>query len=190
MKSHYEVLGVGVDADLDDLRRAYYGKAQILHPDRYATASDADWQQAEAQMKAVNAAWRTLRDPATRRRYDSELGLANTVDEDERPRVEGDPEELSDPDRRSSGFGRGARVLIAVVLIMSIAASLIAVVSQSDDHPGGWTASEIAALRFAALNSGMSAPQAECFVEAITSRYAPSDGLDPPVIQQVADACR
>jgi hypothetical protein len=36
----------------------------------------------------------------------------------------------------------------------------------------------------------MTAPQADCFVHAITTRYGPSDDVDRAVIQQVADACR
>jgi hypothetical protein len=64
------------------------------------------------------------------------------------------------------------------------------VVSQSDTQSARWSAAAIAELRFAALNAGMTAPQAECFVGAITSRYGPSDAIDWAVMQQVADACR
>jgi curved DNA-binding protein CbpA len=188
--SYYDVLGVGVDADLEDVRRAYHRKAQRLHPDCYGGSSDPERRRAEAEMKAVNEAWTTLRNFEARRRYDSELGLIDTDDEGENLGDE-DPWEEAESQPRSSAFRRaGVRLAITVVLIASIAASLIAVVSQSDHPPARWSATAIAELRFAALNAGMTAPQAECFVEAITSRYGPSDAVDWAVMQQVAGACR
>src|SRR5205814_1030853 len=48
MTSYYDVLGVAADADLEEVRRAYYRKAQRLHPDRYAGAPDPDRRRAEA----------------------------------------------------------------------------------------------------------------------------------------------
>jgi curved DNA-binding protein CbpA len=188
--SYYDVLGVGVDADLEDVRRAYYRKAQLLHPDRYARSSDPERRRAEAEMKAVNEAWNTLKNSEARRRYDSELGLIDTDEEDEGLGDE-DLWEESEPQPQTSGFRRaGVRLAITLVLITSIVASVIALVSQPDHQPARWSATAIAELRFAALNAGMTAPQAECFVEAITSRYGPSDAADWAVIQQVADACR
>lgn len=191
MTSYYDVLGVGVDADLEEVRRAYYRKARLLHPDRYARSSDPERRRAEAEMKAVNEAWNTLRNSEARRRYDSELGLIDADGEDEGLGDE-DPWEEAEPQARSSAFRRSAvRLTIALVLIAGIVASVIAaVVSQPDDQPARWSATAIAELRLAALNAGMTAPQAECFVEAITSRYGPSDAADRAVIQQVADACR
>jgi hypothetical protein len=190
MTSYYDMLGVGVDADLDEVRRAYYRKAQLLHPDRYARSSDPERRRAEADMKAVNEAWNTLRNSDARRRYDSELGLIDADDEDEGLGDE-DPLEEAEPQPRTSAFRRaGVRLAIALVLIASIAASVIAVVSQPDNQPARWSATAIAELRFAALNAGMTAPHAACFVEAITSRYGPSDAVEWALIQQVADACR
>ena len=190
MTSYYNVLGVGVDADLEEVRRAYYRKAQLLHPDRYAASFDPERRRAEAEMKAVNEAWNTLRNSEARRRYDSELGLIDADDEDEELGDE-DPWEEAEPQRPRSGFRRaGVRLAITLVLIASIVASVIAAVSQSDNQSARWSAAAIAELRFAALNAGMTAPQAECFVEAITSRYGPSDAVDWAVIQPVADACR
>jgi curved DNA-binding protein CbpA len=188
--SYYDVLGVGVDADLEEVRRAYYRKALLLHPDRYVRSSDPERRQAEAEMKAVNEAWNTLRNSEARRRYDSELGLIDAADEDEELGDEG-PWEEPEPQPPSSAFRRaGVRLAIALVLIASIVTSVIAAVSQSDNQSGRWSAAAIAELRFAALNAGMTAPQADCFVEAITSRYGPSDAVDLAIAQQVADACR
>jgi len=61
MASLYDVMGVAADADLDEVRRAYHRKAQIVHPDRYAASAPTDQQQAESEMKALNAAWSVQR---------------------------------------------------------------------------------------------------------------------------------
>lgn len=81
-------------------------------------------------------------------------------------------------------------MVIALVLIAGIVASGIAVVTQADNPSPRWSAGGIAELRSAAINAGMTAVQADCFVKAMTSRYGPSDNVDWPVIQQVTDACR
>jgi curved DNA-binding protein CbpA len=176
MTSHYDVLGVGADADLDEVRRAYYRKAQRLHPDRYAGSSDPERRQAEAEMKAVNVAWSTLKNPEARRRYDAELGVIGAGAEDER---------RGHDERRS-----GTRLAVACLLLLSIVASVIAAVSRSDDDSPRWSAGAVAELRFAALNAGLSTPQAECFVEAITRRYGPSEPVDPTITRQILNACR
>jgi hypothetical protein len=62
----YELLGVEADASVDEIRRAYRAKARELHPDR------AGPERAE-QMAALNDAFRVLRDPAARLRYDGTL---------------------------------------------------------------------------------------------------------------------
>ena len=190
MTSYYDVLGVGVDADVDEVRRAYHRKAQLLHPDHYAGAPDPERQRAEEEMKAVNKAWNTLKNPDARRRYDIELGLADADGEDDEFGT-GDLWDEAEPGPRPSLFRRrGLRFLIALVLIAGIVASVIAVLPRADDQSARWSATATAELRSAAISAGMTAPQADCFVKAITSRYAPSDQVDRAVIQQVADSCR
>lgn len=197
MTSYYDVLGVGVDADLDEVRRAYYRKAQVFHPDRYAGSSPEEQERAEAEMKALNAAWNTLRNPEARRSYDVDLGLVDDgrelglVDDDgghEAPADEDLWEE--EPHARPSVFRRGAVPLIIVLLLVAgIVASGIAVVFQADNPAPRWSTAGIAELRSAAINAGMTAAQADCFVEAMTSRYGPADDVDQAVIQGVVDAC-
>jgi hypothetical protein len=188
--SYYDLLGVGADADVSEVRRAYHRKAQLLHPDRFAASPEEERRQAEAEMKAVNAAWNTLKNPEARRRYDAGLGLTDTDDAEE-SLAAAEPWEEVEEQRRASGFSRrGVRFAVAFVVIVSIVASVIAAVSLPDDHVPRWSAGAIAELRFAALNAGLSAPQAECFVEAITRRYGPSEPIDPAVVQQVLAACQ
>ncbi|HKY77626.1 MAG TPA: J domain-containing protein, partial [Acidimicrobiia bacterium] len=133
MTSPYDVLGVGVDAPPEEVRRAYYRKAQLLHPDRFAGSSPEERERAEAEMKAVNAAWAALKTAEARRRYDVESGLLEVHAQDGATDG-GDlwPDEAlweSEPQARPTVFRRGAvPVVIVVVLVAGILASGIAVV--------------------------------------------------------------
>lgn len=66
--SHYDLLGVGPEADDATVRRAYVEQARRYHPDR--AGGDP------ARMRAVNEAWATLRDPVQRAHYDLTLQQA------------------------------------------------------------------------------------------------------------------
>ena len=75
-------------------------------------------------------------------------------------------------------------------LVAGIVASGIAVVFQSDNLSPRWSVNATAELRSAAIEAGMTAPEADCFVRAITSRYHPTEDVDPAVVQQIANSCR
>ena len=62
--THYELLGLGPDCSLDELRVAYRRLARLRHPD--VAGADAD----PEEMAAINEAWRVLSDDTRRRRYD------------------------------------------------------------------------------------------------------------------------
>ena len=195
MTSYYDLLGVGVDADIDEVRRAYYRKAQLLHPDRYVGSPDAEQRRAEAEMQAVNEAWATLRNADARRRYDLQLDLTHSAGEADAHGEDElgaeDPWDETEPQPQPSLLrGRRVPIAIALVLIAGIVASGIAMLFQPDGQPGRWSANSIANLRSAAVNAGMTPAQADCFLEAITSRYGPNDPFNPADIQQIAEACR
>lgn len=64
-RDYYEVLGVGRDADDEDIRRAFRRLARQYHPDVNREPG------AEQRFKDVNEAYEVLSDPEKRQRYDA-----------------------------------------------------------------------------------------------------------------------
>jgi curved DNA-binding protein CbpA len=182
MASYYDLLGVAPDADDEELRRAYLARAQLLHPDRHAGSPEPVRRQAEAEMKAVNEAWSTLKDPEARQRYDLALDLAWAE---------------AQPPSPPSFFRRaGVQLAIVVLIVAGLVGSLVAAVVSgggspaSEPGPDRWTPAAVSELRDAAIDAGFSPAQADCFVRSITSRFSPFDEVDRSVVEQVAASCR
>ncbi len=64
---HYQTLGVTSNADIAQIKRRYRQLVRQHHPDALPVAQR---ESAHAQMLAINQAWTTLSDPASRARYD------------------------------------------------------------------------------------------------------------------------
>ena len=64
-RDYYDVLGIGRDADEQDIKRAYRKLAMKYHPDRNPDNKDA-----EEKFKEVNEAYEILSSPEKKRRYD------------------------------------------------------------------------------------------------------------------------
>jgi curved DNA-binding protein CbpA len=71
--THYDVLGVRHDAAPDEIKRAFYDRARLYHPDAHAASPPGVRAEAERTMQALNSSWSVLRDPVRRRRYDRTL---------------------------------------------------------------------------------------------------------------------
>jgi len=68
---HYLILGIGPEADLEEVRSAYRAKMRLWHPDLLPGAPD-DVQQVATEMTArLNEAYRCLSDPGRRAAYDA-----------------------------------------------------------------------------------------------------------------------
>lgn len=68
LKNYYELFGIAVDADRDDIKRAYRQLARQYHPD--VRPNDP---KAAEQFKQINEAYQTLINVERRARYDTEL---------------------------------------------------------------------------------------------------------------------
>ena len=66
----YRVLGVGPDAEQDDITAAYRSLSQQVHPDRTIGLPDDERRRATERMVALNRAYEQIGDAETRRAYD------------------------------------------------------------------------------------------------------------------------
>lgn len=65
--THYDILGVGRDASLDEIKKAYRTASLRYHPDRNPS------EEAKQKFPEINNAYETLSDPQKRQMYDMEL---------------------------------------------------------------------------------------------------------------------
>lgn len=72
-RDHYQVLGVSRSATTTELHRAHRALVRRYHPDALTGADDATRAEAARRIREVNEAWRELRDPERRARYDLTL---------------------------------------------------------------------------------------------------------------------
>lgn len=80
-RSHYEVLGVRPGASADAVTAAYDRLSLLLHPDRLRTLQDAELlDRAAALYDRVGEAFRVLRRPNARTRYDQALARGSAGD--------------------------------------------------------------------------------------------------------------
>lgn len=66
MSSYYQVLGCEKNASQDELKKAYQGQVRKFHPDKNRLESSEDF-------LLLDKAWKTLRNPETRKAYDESL---------------------------------------------------------------------------------------------------------------------
>ena len=76
MATWYDVLGVLPDAEPDDIRAAWQARKAALDPGLLAGAPPEVQSAAGRARHAVEEAWRVLADPAARKSYDEQVGLA------------------------------------------------------------------------------------------------------------------
>ncbi len=64
MTDHYAALGLGSDASLADIKKAFRQKASLHHPDKNDAADAAE------RFRAAQQAYEVLSDPVQRKAYD------------------------------------------------------------------------------------------------------------------------
>lgn len=74
--NHYQTLGVAADAEDIVIQAAFRVLAQKYHPDKQPALEQPA---AQARMASINEAFRVLRDPVQRVRYDAALGNASAT---------------------------------------------------------------------------------------------------------------
>lgn len=128
--SHYDVLGVGPDADDREVRRAYLALARRHHPD--VSGGDA------TRMRAVNEAWATLSDPVARARYDQTIVVQprGPVMSEPGPIVDEDEASLADldddrPVRELIRLPRWLALVPAALFAVAVGAFVLGVVLLS-----------------------------------------------------------
>lgn len=70
-KDYYKILGVGKDAGEDEIKKAYRKRALVHHPDRHASASEAEKKEHEKKFKEIGEAYGVLSDSKKKARYDN-----------------------------------------------------------------------------------------------------------------------
>ncbi len=75
---YYRLLGVGRDASVDDIKRAYHRAAGIYHPDAHRLANEVVRNCLHLIFKRMSEAYRILNDYGRRKRYDTQLTQGGT----------------------------------------------------------------------------------------------------------------
>ena len=119
--THYQVLGVRPDAGAEEIRVAYLRLARRHHPDHPGGSDET--------MRAVNAAWQVLRDPARRAAYDREIGRPDPRDVfvEDHPDDDDEPDQWVDDTPITSAGQRGPLLTVAPPLLVLVAVGLFSV---------------------------------------------------------------
>ena len=66
-KNYYKILGISNDASQPEIKKSYFAKAKMYHPD---VCKDKD---AEEKFKEISMAYETLNDVTLRKKYDEHM---------------------------------------------------------------------------------------------------------------------
>ena len=98
-ETHYDVLGVDIDADLKLIKNAYFSLAKQFHPDRYHREDPETLKRIQAAFTVVAHAHETLRTPESRAAYDDKM--RKELEMRERRKAAGKSETLTAADRKT-----------------------------------------------------------------------------------------
>lgn len=161
-RDYYSVLGVTLDADQDEIRRAFRELAKRWHPDLFVNATPAERERAERHMRAIVAANETLSDPGRRATYD--LHRITLPEHRAMPRsaVYYDTYTASGSSSAQSANSNGAGQVFGTLLI----GLALAIVGRTLLHGGAQSTSSLV-IEFAVV-VGLLVLAAFCFMEGST----------------------
>jgi DnaJ-class molecular chaperone len=68
--SLYDVLGVARDASPSEIKKAFFKKSRVMHPDKWADSEPSVIEQKTTDFQALTEAHEELKDPERRKEYD------------------------------------------------------------------------------------------------------------------------
>ncbi|EFA85221.1 DNAJ heat shock N-terminal domain-containing protein [Heterostelium album PN500] len=71
--NHYEILGIEVNADYKDIKKAFSSKVLLYHPDKLVLSEQQHDVVDIDMFQKIQQAWECLRDPENRSKYDAYL---------------------------------------------------------------------------------------------------------------------
>ncbi|MFC1585589.1 DnaJ family molecular chaperone [Fibrobacterota bacterium] len=75
MRKYYEILAIPEEADAETIEKAYYKCCKSYHPDKLSHLGAEFQSLASAKMTLINEAYRILRDPENRKKYNQNPAL-------------------------------------------------------------------------------------------------------------------
>jgi hypothetical protein len=122
--TYYEILDIPRDASFDTISQAYKTAMQMFSPQSIAIYSILSSDEAAAMASQVETAYRVLRDPIERRKYDKDLDRSSpgAAEAGARQAAEGDPKgggtptaaDLLLPEQKSFAFAASAFIIEAI----------------------------------------------------------------------------
>ena len=107
--THYDILGVDVKADIDELKRAYFFLAKMFHPDRFHSEGGEKLKRVQNAFTQLAQAHETLKAPDSREVYD--YRMRKELAEREKREASGDTGNIQSG-QAAENFDRGFDLLM------------------------------------------------------------------------------
>lgn len=88
-ETHYDTLGLSVDAEMIDIKQTYFGLAKLFHPDKFHRESTATVKRIQSAFTTLAHAYETLKDDEAREAYN--FKMRKEIDAREKRISEGGP---------------------------------------------------------------------------------------------------
>jgi len=109
--THYDILGVDVKADAEELKLSYFGLAKMFHPDRYHAEGGQQLKRIQHAFTELAQAHETLKNPVTREVYDYRM-RKELAEREKREAAGNQGREIERVEQAAEHFARGYNLLI------------------------------------------------------------------------------